>query len=164
MWPLHIIGALNRKIFRSSEAHEPHICIQINEWIGMGMEIRNFNCEHCGIFNLWWKVCQFVSPVCPAVSREVIVWQVANWSLQPLSWASLTCHQQPVNRLQGLPHIAADMKMKSRISFMKEVIINRNDNAPIYFWEMSTENILMKCKRQQQQNKLLSFSVFSSCM
>ena len=33
----------------------------------------------------------------------------------------------------GSPHIAANMKMESGISFMKEVIINRNDNAPIYF-------------------------------
>ena len=156
MWPLHIIGALNRKIYKSSGAHELHVCIKINEWIG----ISNFNCEHCGLFNLWWKVCQFVSPVCPAVSREVIVWQVANWSLQPLSWASLTLSPAASARNTG----TADMKMRSSISFMKEVIINRNDNAPIYFWEMSTENILMKCKRQQQQNKLLSFSVFSSCM
>ena len=33
----------------------------------------------------------------------------------------------------GSRHSAANMKMESGISFMKEVIINRNDNAPIYF-------------------------------
>ena len=55
-----------------------------SEWIKMSY------ISSASLFNLWWEVCQFVSPVCPAVSREVIVWQVANWSLQPLSWASLT--------------------------------------------------------------------------
>ena len=89
MWPLHIIGALNRKIYRSSEAHELHVCIKINEWIG-NLEI---SVASTVVFSICDERCVSLFPLCAqpsSVSREAIVWQVANWSLQPLSWASLT--------------------------------------------------------------------------
>ena len=41
-----------------------------NQW--MNRKFRNLSCEHCGLFNLWWKVCQFVSPVCPA--QQCVPW------------------------------------------------------------------------------------------
>ena len=111
------------------------------------------------LFNLWWKVCQFVSPVCPAVSREVIVWQVANWSLQPLSSASLTLSPAAsaqntwaagiVQRIWRWRAVSVSWRKWSLTEMTMHQFISEKCQLKIFLWSVKGSSNKTSCYRSQ---------------
>ena len=175
MWPLHY-WCFEQENMQEQWAHEPHVCIKINEWIWICF-FNVMSVEHCGLFNLCWKVCQFVSPVCPAVSREVIVWQVANWSLQHLSWASLTLSpaasaQNTLQRIWRWRAVSVSWRKWSLTEMTMHQFISEKCQLKIFLWSVKGSSNKTSCYRSQylvhacsaarRSGKLEDFSEFEA--